>query len=439
MTHPPTGSSNALSSIGAVLLLLGLLTGSVSASDPNALFILPDRTYVPVDIADYTNVTFDDILATFDAADYGVGGHDYTLSPPTRRRGVTRIGLTPYVVPLEGPDVWYPGSPLETGTFVLDMPLMIPGPSEVHTSINTYWGQAGEPSLVRVEFFGSDGAYYQQELLGGIHIRDVNPDNPVHRTTSPLTTQGTTFGRLNVGLDEPDWISLGALWNNDSQRIILPPEFLSQDLVRMRLTDAGAPEVQRAFLAGMTAVIPNPPGMGPTIDIDYSDTTMRSDLSGWTLEEDDTGGLVSLVQDDRPDAGPDDAVFRLHSPLGDPISLIPPELDLDYSTFTVHLSFDYRFQTPEGKLEILVGDSVVETLTSPGVMPDYIHYEGDFQAWSAQTLEFRLSADEDPTVLLDGLRINGTGYVPEPCSLVLMAAIALRAASRRHRRGSGLA
>jgi hypothetical protein len=384
-------------------------------------------------------VTFDDILATFDAADYGVGGHDYTLSPPTRRRGLTHIGTTPYVVPLEGPDVWYPGSPLATGTFVLDMPLMIPGPSEVYTSINTYWGQAGEPSLVQVEFFGSDGAYYQQQMLGGVHIRDVNPDNPINSTTSPLTTRRTTFGRLNVGLDEPDWISLGALWNNDSQRIILPPEFLSQDLVRMRLTDSGGPEVQRAFLAGMTAVIPNPPGMGPTIDLDYSGITMGSDLSGWILEEDGTGGLVSLVEDDRPGAGPDDAVFRLHSPRGAPISLIPPDLDRGYNTLNVHLSFDYRFQTPEGKLELLIGDSVVETLTSPGVMPDYIHYEGDFLVWSAQTLEFRLSAEEDPTVLLDGLRITGTGYVPEPCSLVLMAAIVSGAASCRRRRASGLA
>jgi hypothetical protein len=72
-------------------------------------------------------------------------------------------------------------------------------------------------------------------------------------------------------------------------------------------------------------------------------------------------------------------------------------------------------------------------------MPDYIHYEGDFLLWSAQTLEFRLSAEEDPTVLLDGLRITGTGYVPEPCSLVLMAAIVSGAASCRRRRASGLA
>jgi hypothetical protein len=170
---------------------------------------------------------------------------------------------------------------------------------------------------------------------------------------------------------------------------------------------------------------------GPTVDIDYTDLTTGSDLSGWSLEN-SSDGVASLFPDMRDGADPNDRVLRIHSGQGDPVSAVAPPVDLDWMTYSILVSFDYRFTTEAGKLEVIVGDQT-QTIVSPGIMDDYIHVEMAFDCWSAQRPEFRLSAEEDPTILIDGLHIAGTGFVPEPASLGLLALGGMVTVLRRRR------
>ena len=55
---------------------------------------------------------------------------------------------------------------------VLDIYTAIPNATELDTLINTFAGSVGPDAYAFIEFFGSDGAYYEKPLVGNIDIRD---------------------------------------------------------------------------------------------------------------------------------------------------------------------------------------------------------------------------------------------------------------------------
>ena len=112
------------------------------------------------------------------------------------------------------------------------------GATEVHSLMNTYWGQFGPSSYAAVEFVGSDGAFYHQDLIGGVDLRDYN-QNPSYPNTINGTTTTEVFNN-----------SIGQ--RLDKQFFDLPASFADETLTTIRFIDNGAADVQRIFVAGIT-------------------------------------------------------------------------------------------------------------------------------------------------------------------------------------------
>ncbi len=152
--------------------------------------------------------------------------------------GSVTLGGVPFVIPEQGVNYWHSVVAAGSNPRSIDMPVGQYAVREVHTLINTYWGQPGPTSLASVEFFGGDGAYHLKQLIGNEDIRDWN--NYVFTNTINNTT---TQNVVSVG---PHRL--------DKQRIVLPAEFRDQILETVRLNDSGTDNVQRVFLAGMTVL-----------------------------------------------------------------------------------------------------------------------------------------------------------------------------------------
>ncbi len=268
-----------------------------------------------------------------------------------------------------------------------------------------------------------DGPYYRTEV--GAHENTTSPYGAFDMggNVFELTSEAIVYEMRDGTVQR--WVYVrGGSWDMDSTYRPLRCDSMGNELEYpngMFLDE----DIDVGFRVAVVAPT------GPTVDIDYTVLTEDSDLSGWSLES-SNDGIASLFPDLRDGADPNDRVFRIHSGEGAPVSMTTPPVDLDWMTFSILVSFDYRFTTEAGKLEVIVGDQT-QTLVSPGVMDDYIHVEMEFDSWSAQQVEFRLSATEDPTVLLDGLRIEGTGFVPEPASMGLLALGGVITVIRRRR------
>jgi len=178
--------------------------------------------YVPVDFSAQANVGLADsqIIA---AATFPVGN--------------LVLGDVPFEIGETGPILWSPDR-LGTGAHTLSIPVTIASPREVHTLINTYWGQPGPESFAHIEFFGSEGAYQRFDLVGNDDIRDYN-DNPDYTNSINGTTTIEVF-------------SNGSGQRLDKQFFALNSDFIDETLVEIRVTDNGAESLQRIFLYGLT-------------------------------------------------------------------------------------------------------------------------------------------------------------------------------------------
>jgi hypothetical protein len=113
---------------------------------------------------------------------------------------------------------------------------------EVHTLINTGWGATGGP-YAYLEFFGAGGGYYRKDLYGNEDIRDWY--NGAYTNGINGTTTINVFWQDNRRIDK--------------QQINLPPEFLRQRLLKMRMVDNGSNGFQRTYLQGLTVGLLPPP------------------------------------------------------------------------------------------------------------------------------------------------------------------------------------
>lgn len=124
---------------------------------------------------------------------------------------------------------------------VLSIPLNIPNATEVHTLINTFYGQPGPTSYITLEFFGTGGAYYSKDLIGNVDVRDhffAFWTNAINGTTT--TTVYSSGG---------GFLSESRL---DKQQITLPSAFAQDILNEFRLTSTGGVLVSDASIQGLT-------------------------------------------------------------------------------------------------------------------------------------------------------------------------------------------
>lgn len=116
------------------------------------------------------------------------------------------------------------------------------GAQTVFMLINTAWGQTGPDSYIRIEFFGSDGAYHSHDLVGNVDVRDwrntlwTNQLDPDGITENAWSAAHPTWGQVRI----------------DMQRFDLPAEFANQTLDRILVTDTGRRDFQRALVMAAT-------------------------------------------------------------------------------------------------------------------------------------------------------------------------------------------
>lgn len=190
-------------------------------------------TFHEVDLTGDVNARLQDPLI--------INGHTFPEGPVV-------LGGVPFDIPVGGDNYWGADHVAGSNPIVLEVAVGVFGVFEVHTLINTFWGQAGPPSLASVEFIGSDGAFHVKDLFGDEDIRDYN-QNPSYTNAINGTTSVQVFDN---GLDQ----------RLDKQQIVLPATFLDETLETIRVVDVGQTNVQRVFVSGITVhAVPLPPSV----------------------------------------------------------------------------------------------------------------------------------------------------------------------------------
>ena len=153
------------------------------------------------------------------------------------------LGNVPFNIPNTTNNIWHShfASGPNPRTLTVDVGLF--GVTEVHTLINTYWGETA--GLASIEFHGSDDAYYKKTLYGNSDIRDYNQaywTNNVNNTTTVKV------------LSDPYGLR-GTEHRLDKQLINLPVTFNDEELSTIVFKDWGGTGYQRIFVSGITAGI----------------------------------------------------------------------------------------------------------------------------------------------------------------------------------------
>jgi len=172
---------------------------------------------------------------------------NYQPSSAGYPEGHVTLGGIPFdIETVGGNNAW--NAEFVTGPYphVLSVPLNIVSATEVHTLINTFYGQPGPASYVELEFFGTGGAYFRKDLIGNVDVRDhffgfwTNTING----TSTVNVYSSGGGLLQES-------------RLDKQQIILPAAFQGQTLDEFRLTSTGGVLISDASIQGLTVVAPS--------------------------------------------------------------------------------------------------------------------------------------------------------------------------------------
>lgn len=203
--------------------------------------------------------------------------------------GTVTLGGVPFDIPASGVNYWHSVAAGGPNPRTIEVAVNRFGVQEVHTLINTYWGQPGPASYAVIECLGSDGAYSRKDLVGNADIRDWN-DFIFTNAINGTTTQ-------NVVLLGPHRL--------DKQMLALPADFHDETLLLVRFSDHGNDGLQRAFLAGLTvkadALGPDCNGNGRPDECDVqgdADGSGAVDLGDWlSLHACLTGPCMTLPCD----------------------------------------------------------------------------------------------------------------------------------------------
>jgi hypothetical protein len=166
--------------------------------------------------------------------------------------GTFNLGGVPFTIPDGEINGWGSGNGIggsygNDGQWILDIDVGIFGTTDVYTLINTDWGTTAGGRML-VEFFGSDGAYYQKDLLGNTDIRDWN----LYFTDTINNTTTTNVVSISPGTSgSPDVM--------DMQHFVLPSDFSNEILTHIRITDNRTTLVHSGLVSGVTVkTIPLP-------------------------------------------------------------------------------------------------------------------------------------------------------------------------------------
>jgi hypothetical protein len=183
--------------------LISLLTHVISCAMLTST-VWAGTQYHCVDLTGIANIHFQD-------------GYAGAANLPT---GNVDLGGIPFCIP-EGNNGWT--SSQGSGIISVNIPVNRMGIREVHTLINTSWGQVGPNT--KLEFYGDQGAYYAKSLSGNSDIRDwlnTTWTNSINNTSTINVWSGTTV------TSNP-----GTVCRIDKQAIYLPADFAVQTLTHV--------------------------------------------------------------------------------------------------------------------------------------------------------------------------------------------------------------
>lgn len=180
---------------------------------------------------------------------------NYQPSAAGYPEGMVTLGGVPFnIQAVGGNNAWNAELVAGPQPHVLSVPLSIANATDAYTLINTFYGQPGPASYVKLEFFGTGGAYYAKDLIGNVDVRDhffAFWTNSINGTTT------TNVYSSGGGLLQESRL--------DMQHLALPASFLGQTLTEFRLTSTGGVLISDASIQGLTImaqeqVVPEPPG-----------------------------------------------------------------------------------------------------------------------------------------------------------------------------------
>jgi hypothetical protein len=173
-----------------------------------------------------------------------VGPNDFLIiNGDTFPTGSQNFGGVRFAIPT-GPNNYWAGAAAANfgpGVVRLTIPVGVSGVTSAFTLLNSMWGFAGPTAYLCITFTGSDGATVTQPLVGNVNVRDYNNDDNTNTINNTSTVQAWTNGEGQ---------------RLDRQEYILPPEFASQVLTSITITDTGSEgngtDGSRAVLAAVT-------------------------------------------------------------------------------------------------------------------------------------------------------------------------------------------
>lgn len=181
---------------------------------------------------------------TFESVDFSAF-HNYRITSfgGTYPRGNVELGGVPFSIPKNTRDnVWFSDPDFtRTDEIAIDIPVSLFGVDVIHTLMNTVFGDAGL-SLLAIEFTGHDGdtpLAHRVDFVGDDDIREY--------------LQGGNTNSINGVTTVEVWASTSGTRRLDKQAIDLPEAFRRATLDNIRIIDSGSVDVQRVFLAGITA------------------------------------------------------------------------------------------------------------------------------------------------------------------------------------------
>ena len=157
---------------------------------------------------------------------------------------ITAPDGVPLYIGEEGNNVWHSeyAAADSTAPVTLCLEVQYSGATEVHTAINTWWGQAGASTSV-LELYGSEGTVDRVELIGDVDIRDY-----LSSSFTNTINETTIINAVLAGSGQGNEVRI------DKQKIVLSAAFAKEDLTRICLTDTGSSGYQRAYLVAATVL-----------------------------------------------------------------------------------------------------------------------------------------------------------------------------------------
>ena len=320
--------------------------------------VLPALDYAPLDISAFYNARYHDLQPT--CVDLPAG--DVTL------------GGVPFEIGAVGNNTWFgllaPGFPPR----IIDIPVGVAGVDEVHTLINTAWGEPGPFSYAALEFHGSEGSIHHLDLVGNVDIRDffygywTQYINNTTTTNVAITYEGQFLAECRM----------------DKQQIDLPDSFLTETLEFIRVIDSGDYGFQNVLLTGITLGLGAPSEASDLIAVDLSrdlnqgGVNFSYEVAQSPLSQDTTVALYWA-------SGP-----NLEDRLGGPVYTAPAETLIgQYGPY--HVPAETLDAQPGATHLLLVmdPDNLVEEADELNNLVALAIPHADIAMWDATTMDFR--------------------------------------------------